>query len=71
MLNNKLCTLTNPYFYTFVIWYGDNNMHSLCECVCVSVVKTVDVLLPPEPKTREQFLKCGSVYHRDTFNCSI
>uniref|UniRef100_A0A4W5K0D7 B30.2/SPRY domain-containing protein n=1 Tax=Hucho hucho TaxID=62062 RepID=A0A4W5K0D7_9TELE len=30
---------------------------SLSGNVCVSVVNSVDVLLPPEPKTREQFLQ--------------
>uniref|UniRef100_A0A4W5KD54 B30.2/SPRY domain-containing protein n=1 Tax=Hucho hucho TaxID=62062 RepID=A0A4W5KD54_9TELE len=42
--------------YTCGIWY-DDNIPSLCQCVCVSVVNIVDVVLPPEPKTREQLLQ--------------
>uniref|UniRef100_A0A8C7MGU7 Tripartite motif-containing protein 16-like n=1 Tax=Oncorhynchus kisutch TaxID=8019 RepID=A0A8C7MGU7_ONCKI len=38
------------------IW-SDDNIPSLCQCVCVSVVNIVDVVLPPEPKTREQLLQ--------------
>uniref|UniRef100_A0A674DIW2 TRIM8/14/16/25/29/45/65 coiled-coil region domain-containing protein n=1 Tax=Salmo trutta TaxID=8032 RepID=A0A674DIW2_SALTR len=33
-----------------------------CQCVCVSVVNIVEVVLPPEPKTREQLLQCESLY---------
>uniref|UniRef100_A0A4W5LJ41 Tripartite motif-containing protein 16-like n=1 Tax=Hucho hucho TaxID=62062 RepID=A0A4W5LJ41_9TELE len=60
-LSLSLCPLQyfgDPSLYACVIWYDDNIVSlSLCECVCGSVVNTVEVLLPPEPKTREQFLQ--------------
>uniref|UniRef100_A0A674B7X0 FinTRIM family, member 67 n=1 Tax=Salmo trutta TaxID=8032 RepID=A0A674B7X0_SALTR len=40
----------------------DDNIPSLCQCVCVSVVNIVEVVLPPEPKTRDQLLQCECLY---------
>lgn len=42
---------------------------SLWTCWCL--VNTVDVLLPPEPKTREQFLQCESLHPDVTYNLTL